>query len=430
MTRKTTFSLNTCITFNLSISFCFREGRYDAVCKAETKVQRAWKQKSLDEKKLRFVMKRSSIPTQLSTSTYVNHGVLTNHKAAAASSTTATPQPKSDSKGFLDSRKKIPSLRAQQQQQRLYVDDFADFDCLLEEDEKEVNEGTAGTGKGTTYKDSECQTGEELVQAMFLQLRRRRFQSSSGSNTPSPHRPVKGFGGGLKEVTFNTHVVPVHVDSSWSQANERSQVPDQLPLSRNFNDDSYLRTGETGEAAVSVEAQRRLSDLSSLSYIDGTSPPGTPAPDLPPRRSSDISDVSSHRGYQNIYHRPPTPRTPRKLLIQNNHNDITADNNSLPQSLPRDSLPSPHLLYVQSGAASRSIQASSSSISLSSLTSEGSRKSGGRGRGSDRSEGEEEEEEESPERGSVKDNGVMEFQQYLHDHGLNLDMSSVQTSDL
>ena len=396
-------------------------------------MQRAWKQKSLDEKRLRFVMKRSSIPTQLSSSTYVNHGVLANHKAAAGAtaSTASTLLPKPESKGFLESRKKSPSTKAQQ---RMYVDDFADFDCLLEEEAsssaKTAQAATAS--KESLYRDSECQTGEELVQAMFLQLRRRRFQSSSGNNTPSPRRPTGEFGAPVKEVTFNTHVVPVHVDSSWSRASEHSQVPEQLPLlSRNFNEENYLRTGEDCDGAASVEAQRRLSDLSSLSYMDGAS-----SPEMlvlgPHRRSSDTSDVSSHRGYQNIYHRPPTPRTPRKLLIQNNHNDIAGNSSS---SMPRGSLPSPHLLNVQ-GAASR-MQASSSSQSLSSLTSEGSRRSGGSGRGggpggrgSDRWEEREEGEEPSPERGAAKDNGVVEFQQYLHDHGLNLDMSSVQTSDL
>ena len=368
------------------------------MCKADSKMQRAWKQKSLDEKRLRFVMKRSSIPTQLSSSTYVNHGVLANHKAAAgaAASTASTLPPKPETKGFLESRKKSPSMKAQQ---RMYVDDFADFDCLLEEEAtssaKTAQAATAS--KESLYRDSECQTGEELIQAMFLQLRRRRFQSSSGNNTPSPRRPTRELGAPVKEVTFNTHVVPVHVDSSWSRASEHSQVPEQLPLlSRNFNEENYLRTGEDGDGAASVEAQRRLSDLSSLSYMDGASSPEMPVLG-PHRRSSDTSDVSSHRGcHQNIYHRPPTPRTPRKLLIQNNHNDIAGDSSSC---MPRGSLPSPHLLNVQEAAFR--MQASSSSQSLSSLTSEGSRRSGGSGkgrgpggRGSDRSEEGEGEEEE------------------------------------
>ena len=125
---------------------------------------------------------------------------------------------------------------------------------------------------------------------------------------------------------------------------------------------------------------------------------------------------------------------------------MTADGSGggLPgQSLPaRDSLPSPHLLHVQ-GAASRLPAASASSLSLNSVTSEeGSssnnnsssrmrrrRKGSGSGRGS---EEESLSSSSSPERvvSPAGDKGVVEFQQYLHDHGLNLDMSSVQTSDL
>ncbi|KAK7108134.1 hypothetical protein V1264_015925 [Littorina saxatilis] len=441
----------------------FKEGRYDAINKSDSKMQRAWRQKSLDEKKLRFVMKRSSIPTQLSSSTYVNHGVLANHKTPAAGSSGVQTPPRAESKGF-DSKRKSPMLKGQQG--RNYIDDFSDYDCLLEEEEREASSsgGTkSSVSRGSMYRDSECQTGEELVQAMFLQLRRRKFHSSSSSNTPSsPYLPIRDFEGVVKEVTFDTnvvkevtfdtHVVPVHVDSSWSQQqqspplNEHApKVPEELPLlSRNLNDENFLRTEEFedsgGLRAEGGHHQRRLSDLSALSYMDGVSSPETPGSQGQqplPRRSSDTSDVSSHRAFHNIYHRPPTPRTPRKLLIQNNHNDISGDpRHRLSQTLHRDSLPSPHLLHAglaSSSATPRGIPTASSSPSLSSLVSQGSRMNGGgRGERSEEEEGEEEEENvpDGEEGAAEDDEGVIEFQQYLQDRGVTLDMSSVQTSDL
>ncbi|KAK7503017.1 hypothetical protein BaRGS_00005643 [Batillaria attramentaria] len=410
----------------LLVTLFYREGRYDAVCRADSKVQRAWRQKSLDEKKLRFVMKRSSMPAHLSSSSYINHGVLANHKAGAG------PQ-KTNSKGN-DSKKRSPILKPKQ---RVYIDDFSDFDCLLEEESSDNKDGGSSVrytvAGGGRLRDCECQTGDDLIQAMFSQLRRRR-PAESDSSTPSPHHPPPEFLP-VKNVTFNTHVVPVHIDSPWhQQSRDQSAGAEALsPLGRHYDDANYLQTGEGGDRARGSEFHRRLSDGSSLSYADGVSSPETPLQG--PRRCSDTSDVSSKASLQNfhhhhnIYHRPPTPRTPRKLIIQNTDG---AGVDPLSPSMSRDSLPSPHLLHVHS--TPQRIATAPSSLSLNSNTSQGSRgsKRGRKGREV------QSEDELSPDRGGVdaggereeEGAGVIEFQQYLHDRGLTLDMSSVQTSDL
>ena len=396
------------------------------MAKADPSVPSAWRQKSLDEKKLRFVMKRSSMPAQMSTSSYINHGVLANHKAAtAAASPAAQLKPEVSGKGG-ESKAKSPVLKAQER--RLYIDDFSDFDCLLEEEEREVKEDAGRRRRSSSStRDRECQTGDELVQAMFLQLRRRRFQTSSGSNTPSPLHPTRDLGV-MKEVTFSTHVVPVHVDTTCAPSRGGGRVPEHLPLFSEMVNEGSWRTRSAAGNSPLMESQRRPSDLSSLSYMDGVSSPDTPGQAPPPlRRCSDTSDVSSiHRGFHNIYHRPPTPRTPRKLLIQNNHSDITAGDGGL----PREALPSPHLLHVHGGASR--MATTPSSASLSSLSSQGSltHRRNGRRRGEASEEEEEEEGGPRKDREGAEDGGVVEFQQYLHDHGLNLDMSSVQTSNL
>ncbi|KAL8560216.1 hypothetical protein ACOMHN_021710 [Nucella lapillus] len=326
------------------------EGRYDsAVGMAEASMPTGpWRQKSLDEKKLRFVMKRSSMPAQISSSNYINHGVMCNHKAAS----TSTPVHGQDAT-LMKLKKKSPLLmkghHPSPQQQRMYVDDFSDFDCLLEAEEKEAGK----TNGGGRTKDGECQTGEELVQAMFLQLRRRRFHTSATTsnttttNIPSPqhpqhhHHPTTLELGVVKEVTFSTHPVPVHRAVTWSSGQEEDEeeeeVEGDLWGGGRGRGGGGGRGGHRGDAPL---PPRRLSDLSSLSYADGVSTPDTPCHESQQqRRSSDTSDMSSphsagsasqpHHHHHTVYHRPPTPRTPRRLLIQNNnsHHDLptTAD---------------------------------------------------------------------------------------------------------
>ena len=404
---------------------CCREGRYDSVSKADAKVQKAWRQKSLDEKKLRFVMKRTSIPAQDPASSFVNHGVLSsNHKAASTSRSASAPVT-SDRPG---GRRRTPRLT--EQQQHLYIDDFSDYDCLLENADEEARDAC----RAVQVRDGECQTGDDLVQAMFLQLRRRRFQTSAGGldgdnvadgHPFPPHPPVSREFHPVKEVTFDAHVVPV--SRSPPPSNRCRAAPEALPLLARRESDEGGGVG-VGTDVVNVDVSRRLSDLSPLcgggaAGVDaGGSSPEPPAQNLP-RRRSDTSDMfSSHSPrHSSIYHRPPTPRTPRKLLIQNH---LNGDNSSLPQTFPsRDSLPSPHLLHVQDASSSRNSSSSTSVTSAQTSRGEGvcEEEEATLGR---------REKEAAATNNCAVDESVIEFQQYLFDRGLSLDMSTVQTSNL
>ncbi|XP_076445848.1 LOW QUALITY PROTEIN: metabotropic glutamate receptor 5-like [Babylonia areolata] len=305
-----------------------REGRYDAVGKSDANTPTAWRQKSLDEKQLRFVMKRSSMPAQISSAAYINHGVLYNHRAATTTACSPSSASSEEPCGRLHQKNKKKSPH------RLYVDDFSDFDSLMEGgagEETRKKEGvvsaSAGRGGGR-FRDGECQTGEELVQALFLQLRRRRFHTSSSSAAAA---------GGESNTT-----------PSPTQQQQQQQQP------HHYNP-HHTGLGTVKEVTFSPHVD------SSCQQSDNSSHPHTPT---------------------NIYHRPPTPRTPRKLLIQNhNHGDLittttTATTMTTPtatattatvagavagavgaggeRALPLDSLPSPHLLHVQGVMTSRS----------------------------------------------------------------------------
>ncbi|KAL8613953.1 hypothetical protein ACOMHN_023189 [Nucella lapillus] len=406
------------------------EGRYDSLSKAESKIAQPWKQKSLDEKRLRFVMKRTSIPAHLAASAnYVNHGVLTSYKAAAAAASSFPPSHSTESP------KRLPMLSENQQ---LSFSEFSDSECLLEDSDMEGEGGISSSRNGPVgrFRDTGCQTGDDLVQVMFLQLRRRRFQNNpvslQTSSSPRPHPRREGEP--VKEVTFSTQVVPVHVDSAWSQSSEQLKAPENQPLlgCGDFLDDLGSLDRLEGEDGMGVDGHRRLSNLSSQSYRDGGSSSTSEAAhqNRMIRRCSDTAEASTHHHHHHsIYHRPPTPRTPRKLLIQNNHNDISADGGgSSLQALPRDSLPSPHVLHVN-----RTPSATPTSPSLSSLLSQGSCPEGARRRGEGEEEGGSsggEASSSSPGRKASTDKGVIEFQQYLLNRGMSLDMTTVQTSNL
>ncbi|XP_076466154.1 uncharacterized protein LOC143297622 [Babylonia areolata] len=377
----------------------FREGRYDSVSRAEDgrgggggKNSQSWKQKSLDEKRLRFVMKRTSIPAQLasvspsgagaappssssstttsSSSNYVNHGVLTNHKAAAAVAAgglASSSFPPSHSRGggggggcggvvVVEPRKRLPRLTEHQQ---VSFSEFSDSDCMLQESDRNgegrgggrggggggdaesgggsgrVIVGGGGRGGGSSggrgcgggggggdvgggssspggrFRDQECQTGDDLVQIMFLQLRRRRFQSNNNNNfsgapmlpssssthshSPSPSSPPSRQAvrrrdqDPVKGVTFSTHVVPVHVDCAWSSDHRHQHRHHHLPepgehqpllghadLDDEEEEEEEEEEGEEwrrteglvgggcggGDGAVRCDVHRRLSDLS------------------------------------------------------------------------------------------------------------------------------------------------------------------------
>ncbi|XP_041353845.1 metabotropic glutamate receptor 5-like isoform X2 [Gigantopelta aegis] len=359
-----------------SDSFEQTDGKYDGFLKSNNWRDR-WKQKSLDEKRLRNTGSRFSLQHGASPFTH-------RHMFHQRPSTVA----EQSGRGALS--QSFRSIRQETEEEEL----CENLTSFPEETSSLMGDDTTFIPSRLTC-DSECQTDDFLLNDICQGLRRRRIGLPSQRNVEEDHHQFDGANTNPSHAQLSNSVSSVSPRTSLASV---SGAHNTLPL-LHIECDQYINYNS--DVFKNPNSNRRSSDLSELCFIDDMkafeNETRTNLPQMFSRKRGKLpQEVSPLRKHSCSILPTPTLSSPLESTTSGSNKYFSYT--SLQPCGLSESRSASSINTMSSNQGSAKSAEELSVFSLSALEDE--------------------------------EKGVLDFQTYLKNRGLELDMSSVQTSDL